>query len=99
MKLDPAGGDANDWFFLGMAEWHLDQPDRAREWYQHAAQWVEANKPQDDELRHIGAELHVLLDRRPATPEPRDSVPWPEPGSGVRPHAKVEFIMEQRTPP
>jgi tetratricopeptide (TPR) repeat protein len=38
------GGDAFDWFFLAMAEWQLGNKDAARDWYDKAGQWINANQ-------------------------------------------------------
>jgi tetratricopeptide (TPR) repeat protein len=55
------GGDAFDWFFLAMANWKLDQKDEAHKWYEKAAQWMENNAPQNEELRRFRAEAEELL--------------------------------------
>src|SRR5262249_46366782 len=33
------GGDSEDWFFLAMAHWQLDEKDAARQFYDRAAAW------------------------------------------------------------
>ena len=55
------GGDAFDWFFLGMAHWQLDHKDEARKWYDEAIEWMDKNQPQNDELRRFRAEAAELL--------------------------------------
>jgi tetratricopeptide (TPR) repeat protein len=56
------GGDPFDWFFLAMAHWQLGGRGEARKWYDQAVQWMEKNRPKDDELRRFRAEADRLLD-------------------------------------
>ncbi len=60
MKLRK-GGDSADWFFLAMAHWHLGDRNQARRWYGQAVQWMEKNRPEDQELRGFRAEAAELL--------------------------------------
>jgi tetratricopeptide (TPR) repeat protein len=55
------GGDAWDWFFLAMAHWQLGNKDEARKWYDQGVQWMEKNKPEDEELRRFREEAAKLL--------------------------------------
>ena len=55
------GGDAVDWFFLGMAQWQLGAKDEARVSYLRAVEWMDKNKPQDEELRRFRTEAQELL--------------------------------------
>jgi len=55
------GGDGNDWFFLAMAHWQLGDKRQARKWYDRAIEWMEKNKPRDEELRRFHAEARGLL--------------------------------------
>lgn len=55
------GGDAFDWFFLAMAHWRLNHQEDARKWYDQAVEWMEKNKPQDEELLRFRAEAAELL--------------------------------------
>ncbi len=55
------GGDSFDWFFLAMAHWQLGEKDKAREWYEKAALWMEKNKPEDEELKRFRTEVAELL--------------------------------------
>ena len=55
------GGDSHDWFFLAMAHWQLGEKDQAREFYDRAVQWMEANQPTSDQLHRFRAEAEVLL--------------------------------------
>jgi eukaryotic-like serine/threonine-protein kinase len=48
-------------FFLAMAHKQLGSKDEPRQWYEQAVQWMEKNKPQDEELRRIRAEAADLL--------------------------------------
>jgi tetratricopeptide (TPR) repeat protein len=51
-------------FFLAMAHWQLGNKDEARKWHDQAVQWMENNKPQDEELRRFRAEAAELLEIR-----------------------------------
>src|SRR5581483_6513968 len=53
-------------FFLTMAHWRLGHHDEARTWHDRAVQWMDKNKPDDEELRRFRAEAAELL---PAVPE------------------------------
>jgi tetratricopeptide (TPR) repeat protein len=55
------GGDSFDWFFLAMAHRQLGEKDKARQWYERAVQWMDKNRPKDDELRGFRAEAETLL--------------------------------------
>jgi tetratricopeptide (TPR) repeat protein/serine/threonine protein kinase len=55
------GGDSNDWFFLAMAHWKLDERGKARQWYDKAVEWMEKNQPNNEELRRFRAEAGELL--------------------------------------
>jgi len=48
-------------FFLAMAQWQLANKDEARRRYDQAVQWMEKNKPQDEELRRFRAEAEDVL--------------------------------------
>ncbi len=56
-----AGGDSFDWFFLAMAHWELGHKGEARSWYREAVQWMDKNKPDDDELTRFRTEAAELL--------------------------------------
>jgi serine/threonine protein kinase len=55
------GGNSFDWFPLAMAHWRLGHPDQARTWFDRAVQWMDKNRPQDDDLRRFRAEAQALL--------------------------------------
>ena len=55
------GGDSFDWFLLAMAHWQLGDKEQARKWYDQALEWMEKNKPQDEELKRFRAEAAELL--------------------------------------
>jgi tetratricopeptide (TPR) repeat protein len=55
------GGDSVDWFFLAMARWQLGEKEKAREWYDKAAQWMDKNQPTDEQLRRFRGEAAELL--------------------------------------
>jgi len=48
-------------FVLAMAHWQLGHKKEARQWYDKAVQWMDMNKPQDEELRRFRAEAALLL--------------------------------------
>ncbi|MEQ1826989.1 MAG: tetratricopeptide repeat protein [Pirellula sp.] len=50
-----------DGFFLAMAYWQLDEKSEARTWYDQSVDWMDKNKPNDDELRRFRAEAAELL--------------------------------------
>jgi tetratricopeptide (TPR) repeat protein len=54
-------GDGSGWFFLAMAHWQLGDKDQARRWYDRAVEWMEKNRPQDEELRRFRAEAEEVL--------------------------------------
>jgi serine/threonine protein kinase/tetratricopeptide (TPR) repeat protein len=55
------GGDGYDWFFLSMAHWQLGDKEKARKWYDKAAQWMDKNRPGDEDLRPFRTEAAELL--------------------------------------
>jgi tetratricopeptide (TPR) repeat protein len=55
------GGDAYDWFFVAIAQWHLDRREQARESYDKALAWMEANAKGDEELKRFRDEAAALL--------------------------------------
>lgn len=55
------GSDSLDWFFLAMAHWRLGDKEQARKWNDQAVQWMEKNKPQDEELQRFRAEAAERL--------------------------------------
>ena len=55
------GGDIYDWFFLAMARWKLGDKEEARKWYDRAVNWMDKNKPNDEELRRFRDEAAALL--------------------------------------
>jgi tetratricopeptide (TPR) repeat protein len=55
-------------FFLAMAHWQLGAKDEARKSYEQAVQWMEKNKPEDEELHRFRAEAAELLGITPPPP-------------------------------
>jgi tetratricopeptide (TPR) repeat protein len=55
------GGNAFDWFFMGMAQWQLGEHDEALTWHRRAVQWMEKNQRADENLRRFRAESAALL--------------------------------------
>ena len=47
--------------FLAMTHWQLGDKNQARQWYDKAVQWMDKNKPKDEELRRFRAEASALL--------------------------------------
>lgn len=45
-----------------MAHWQLGDQDEARKFYDQAVEWMEKNKPQDEELKRFRAEAAELLE-------------------------------------
>jgi eukaryotic-like serine/threonine-protein kinase len=68
IELQSNSGDAGQWFFLAMAHWQLDEKDKARKFYDQGVQWMEKNKPEDEELRRFRAEAAELLGITPLQP-------------------------------
>jgi WD40 repeat protein len=55
------GGDSSDWFFLAMTHWQLGDQEQAHKRYDEAVQWMDKNKPPDEELHRFRAEAAELL--------------------------------------
>ena len=47
------GGDSANWFFLAMAQRQLGDAKKARHYYDQAVQWMDKNKPRDEELHRF----------------------------------------------
>jgi serine/threonine protein kinase/tetratricopeptide (TPR) repeat protein len=61
LQENPKGGDSGQWFGLAMAHWRLGDKEEARQWQDQAVQWMEKNKPQDEERLRFRAEAEALL--------------------------------------
>ena len=72
-----SGGDANDWLFLAMAHWQLDQKDEARKWYDKAVVWMKEKASDDAELLRFRAEAAALLGIAAEVPPTQDPPPLP----------------------
>jgi tetratricopeptide (TPR) repeat protein len=55
------GGDSTDFFFLAMAQWQLNEKDKARAWYERAVAWMDKHNPQNKELKRFREEATALL--------------------------------------
>jgi tetratricopeptide (TPR) repeat protein len=55
------GGNSLDWFFLSMAHWQLGHKEEARQWYDKAVEWMEKNRPENEELLRFRGEAAELL--------------------------------------
>jgi serine/threonine protein kinase len=60
VQLRP-GGNVWDWLFLAMAHQRLGHAEEAGPWYDRAVQWVDKNKPADEDLRRFRAEAAAVL--------------------------------------
>ncbi len=58
-------------FFLAMAHWQLGHKDEARDWYDKSVQWMEKNRPDDQELIRFRAQAAALLDLPVVAPIPQ----------------------------
>ena len=68
-----SGGNSFDFFFLAMAHWQLDHKDEARNRYKRAVEWMDENKPDDEDLIRFRQEAQDLLnvadtDKKPESP-------------------------------
>jgi hypothetical protein len=61
LQVNPKGGDASRWFFLAMAHWQLGDKDKARMWFDQAAEWTDKKQPKNEELRRFRAEAAELM--------------------------------------
>ena len=48
-------------FFLAPAHWRMDQKGEARNWCDHAVQWMDKNQPQNAQLIRFRTEAEELL--------------------------------------
>ncbi len=75
--------DVYNWLFLAMAHGQLDEQEEAHKWYDRAIEWMDENKPEEEDLRRFRTEAAELLgvteeDGQPRQPqqdtdgEPRD---------------------------
>jgi tetratricopeptide (TPR) repeat protein len=78
-ELHKGGQLAFNGFFQAMALWRLDQPNEARQWFDKAVAWMDANAKDNAELLRFRAEAAALL----GITEPTD-----EPVSALRPGNK-----------
>jgi uncharacterized protein HemY len=53
------------WLFLAMTHARLKEPALAHKWYDHAAEWIDKNRPTDVDLRRIHQEAIEALDIKP----------------------------------
>jgi serine/threonine protein kinase/tetratricopeptide (TPR) repeat protein len=67
--LAPGQYLAHNGFFLAMARWQRGEKDKARDWYDRAARWMEKNSPDDKELQRFRAEAAALV-REPGEDQP-----------------------------
>src|SRR5271165_1010374 len=56
-----SAGDSFQWFLLAMAHWQLGNKDQARQWYDRAVEWMDKNKPENDELGRFRIEAGEML--------------------------------------
>ena len=55
------GGDANDWLFLAMTFHRLDEPDKARDWFDRSLVWIKSHAADDRFLMEVRDEAAALL--------------------------------------
>ena len=56
-----SGGESSDWFFLAMAHWQLGERVEACDSYDEAVQWMDKNRPHDEDLCRLRVEAAALL--------------------------------------
>jgi tetratricopeptide (TPR) repeat protein len=61
------GGGSDDFFFLAMAHWQLDEKEKARAWYDQAIAWMDKHNPKDEVLKRFRDEAAALLGLAKAT--------------------------------
>ena len=57
-----SGGNAYDWFFLAMTNWHLGEKEQARRWYDQALKSLNDTQPRPDDLERYHHEAASLLE-------------------------------------
>jgi tetratricopeptide (TPR) repeat protein len=62
MELQKGALESFDTFFLAMAHWRLGDKDVARQSYDRAVEWMDKNRPKDQELRRFRAEAEGVLE-------------------------------------
>ena len=67
-------------FFLAMAHWQLDHADDARDWYHRAVDWMEKERPDNEELQRFRAESAELLGVPTVAPKPEQRIVSPDRG-------------------
>jgi tetratricopeptide (TPR) repeat protein len=72
-------GDGFDWFFLAMIHAKLNHAERARQWYDKAAEWFRRSQPGSAELYRFQVEAAELLGL------PKPAAPPPQPPAMARP--------------
>jgi len=69
------GGDANVWFVMALASWRKDEKDKARTFFDKAADWAMKHpRTNDDDQRQLWIEAAELLGR-PGPPPPKPAMP------------------------
>src|SRR5262249_29536698 len=68
MELMKGQMESFDTFFLAMANWRIDEKEKARQWYDRAVLWMDQNKqilekekPHQEELCRFRAEVAELM--------------------------------------
>jgi serine/threonine protein kinase/Flp pilus assembly protein TadD len=60
-RLAPGQYVGHNGFFLAMAHWRLGAQEKARQWFQKAAAWMDKNQPSDPKLLRFRTEASKLL--------------------------------------
>jgi serine/threonine protein kinase/WD40 repeat protein/Flp pilus assembly protein TadD len=86
------GRTSHDEFFLAMARWQLGERDEALRLYDRAIEWMQKNRPNDEELRRFRAEAAAMLgiggSSRSAVPRPGREGPPTERSGRSHPRPK-----------
>ena len=64
------GIDNGAWWYLALAHWHLGDRAEARRGFEHFSRWLQANRPHDEELQRLRAEVaQVVAGLGPMAPQ------------------------------
>jgi tetratricopeptide (TPR) repeat protein len=61
LEASSTGANAAHWLCLAMGNWQLGNQDVARKWYAQAAEWIDKNQPNNQELRRLRMEAEELI--------------------------------------
>jgi tetratricopeptide (TPR) repeat protein len=93
-------GDSADWFFLAMIHRRMGHQERARDWYNKAAQWARHYRPDDEELYRFQVEAAEALGLpRPERPPPRPIARMEREVNPMPPHLRGPRLRGGPQPP